>query len=191
MSNSDFDYRIYGDSNKAIIIETGIGNSYYDWIPLAEQLSESYKVILYHRCGYGLSKIINSNRTTKNIALELNQLVEQLGLERFILLSHSFGGLCAQHYALLYPNKVEKLVLIDSATTRLCEFDELDTPFINKHCSINRMIDLNTEISLKSDIEKIEMNSKSIARNEMLLSKLEMRNYNSFLASSDFYIIQK
>jgi pimeloyl-ACP methyl ester carboxylesterase len=42
----------------------------------------------------------------------INDFIEALALEEFILVGHSMGGAIAQEYALNYPNKLKGLILI-------------------------------------------------------------------------------
>lgn len=54
--------------------------------------------------------IINLQQFTDDIETVRNTL----GLEEFILLGHSWGGLLAMNYMIKYPRHVSKLILIDS-----------------------------------------------------------------------------
>ncbi len=38
MDNINFEYRIIGKGNTTLIIDTGIGNSFYDWYPLIKEI---------------------------------------------------------------------------------------------------------------------------------------------------------
>lgn len=182
------DYRILGSGKTTVVVETGLGNSYFDWLPVAEYLSEKYTVVLYHRQGYGDSDITQTTRSTYNIASELNDFVTELKIENFILLAHSFGGLCAQHYNVLFPNKLGGMILLDSASPRLVELENLETPFLNEHCSIEVMISLNMDFSNKTIEEMKHLQDKSIKRNREILSKEDMTSYINFVTSKEFNV---
>ena len=52
-----------------------------------------FTIIMYHRAGYGSSRISKNPRTTKNISYELNKFIESLGIkEKVTIMGHSFGG---------------------------------------------------------------------------------------------------
>ncbi len=55
----------------------------------------------------------------------LNKLAIQ---EPFILIGHSYGGLCAQHFAMLHEDKLQALILVDSTSMNLHRLDELHLP---------------------------------------------------------------
>ena len=56
---------------------------------------------------------------------------EHLGVHRWTLLGHSNGGYGALSYALKFPDRVERLILIDTAASR--EFEEEVVPAMHKH----------------------------------------------------------
>lgn len=49
------------------------------------------------------------------LAADLEELREQLGFQKWIVLGHSFGSFVAQEYAFRHPERVEKLILVGSA----------------------------------------------------------------------------
>lgn len=105
---------IYGDGAVSLVIEMGLGAAMAEWRQLAEKLAEKYTVLLYQRSGYGASSISTLERTPENIARELYLLLEQIGHEHKItILAHSQGGLYAWTFAKMYPDLVERLVLLD------------------------------------------------------------------------------
>ena len=70
--------------------------------------------VLYQRAGYGASSTSMLERTPENIAGELHQLLQRVGHDRTItLLAHSQGGLYAWKFAKMYPELVDKLILLD------------------------------------------------------------------------------
>lgn len=48
------------------------------------------------------------------LALYYDDLFRALGIERAVLIGHSFGGMAAAEFAARYPDRVSKLVLIDA-----------------------------------------------------------------------------
>ncbi|MGA8781168.1 MAG: alpha/beta hydrolase, partial [Terracidiphilus sp.] len=64
--------------------------------------------------GLGWSSRCQSARTPANIAAELREMLDGAGLKPpFILVGHSFGGLVVRRFALLYPDDVAGVVLVD------------------------------------------------------------------------------
>ena len=120
---------IKGCNTQTVVIQTGMTCSFYDWFPIIEKLSQHFTVVSYHRPGYGKSELGNHSRTTLQTTKELHMLLQKLDIhEPIILIGHSYGGLCAQHFAMLYENKLQSLILVDSTSMNLHRLDELHLP---------------------------------------------------------------
>lgn len=59
------------------------------------------------------SKPINYQYSFEQLAVNTRQLLGSLGAGRIILVGHGMGGMLAARYALMYPNEVSELVLVD------------------------------------------------------------------------------
>ncbi|WP_169792873.1 alpha/beta fold hydrolase [Lentibacillus amyloliquefaciens] len=80
-----------------LVIELGIGGSFYNWHTFVQQIKKDFTVVMYHRFGYGKSGFSDNPRTVEHIAKELDGLIEKLHInDKFVLIGHSFCGLCAQ-----------------------------------------------------------------------------------------------
>lgn len=116
-----------------ILILTGMGCSFDEWIEVTEALSKTNRVIMFHRPGLGESEIDEEQRTTTHTVGEVSVLLTNLKIaEPVILIGHSYGGLCAQHFTKIYPQKVKSLVLVDSTSHDLEKLDTLDLPILNR-----------------------------------------------------------
>ncbi|MCU5221229.1 MULTISPECIES: alpha/beta fold hydrolase [Bacillus cereus group] len=118
-----------GTNKQTIVIQTGMTCSFYDWLPIIEKLSQQFTVVSYHRPGYGKSELGNDSRTTRQATKELHMLLQKLDIhDPIILIGHSYGGLCAQHFAMLHEDKLQALILVDSTSMNLHRLDELHLP---------------------------------------------------------------
>jgi pimeloyl-ACP methyl ester carboxylesterase len=115
IKTSRLSYRLYGKlSNPFVIVETAMGACSAEWWHLAEKWSEKFCVLLYDRAGYGLSSSSALSRMPVNIANELNELLNALGIRKpAVLMGHSLGGLYAQQFARLFPDRVHAVILLD------------------------------------------------------------------------------
>jgi pimeloyl-ACP methyl ester carboxylesterase len=188
MKELDLEYKIIGRDKTVLVIETGIGSSFYDWYSIVEALKEDFTIVLYHRCGYGKSQGPRTSRTTKNIAGELNYLLDKIGIkDEFILMGHSFGGLCVQHYAKMYPYKLKGVMLIDSTSFNFKQLYMLDTPVMNSLTAIDKMIDSNINSSKKSKEELKQQNRNIISAYENRISDVDMKSVEEFFTSSTLH----
>lgn len=188
MEKLDLEYKIIGKGETTIIIETGIGGPFYDWYPIIQEIKEDFTVIIYHRAGYGNSDISNAPRTTRNIAAELNCLIEKIGIkDKFILMGHSFGGLCVQQYAKIYPDKLKSIVLVDSTSYNFKKLYNLDIPIMNSLIEINKMVEANINSSKKSKEELRTQNENLIFSYKKYIPKDEINNVEEFFTRPIFY----
>ncbi|HET8683256.1 MAG TPA: alpha/beta hydrolase [Micromonosporaceae bacterium] len=67
-----------------------------------------------HRCNGRSAGAPVSSMTWENLTADADALRERLGLRRWAVLGHSFGGHVALEYALRYPDRLSRLVLLDT-----------------------------------------------------------------------------
>ncbi len=188
MNELSLEYKIIGKEKGVLVIETGIGSSFYDWYSIVEDLKEYFTIVLYHRCGYGKSQAPKTSRTTKNIAEELNYLLDKIGIkDKFILIGHSFGGLCVQHYAKMYPYKLKGIVLIDSTSFNFMQLYKLHTPVMKPLIAIDKMVESNINASTKSKEELNQQNRDIISAYENRISDVDMKSVEEFFTSSTLH----
>ncbi|WP_066507644.1 alpha/beta fold hydrolase [Abyssisolibacter fermentans] len=188
MKELDLEYKITGKGEQILVIESGIGGAFYDWYALINDIKEYFTIILYNRAGYGNSKVLNQSRTTKNIAKELNWLLDNIGIkDKFILMGHSFGGLCVQQYVKMYPNKIKGVVLVDSTSYNFKQLYNLNIPVMNSLISIDKMVEGNINSSKKSKKELKNQCKNIISGYKKILSENEIVDCEEFLSNPLLY----
>ncbi|MFP2929699.1 alpha/beta fold hydrolase [Pyxidicoccus sp. 3LG] len=108
-------YRDEGQGPVLVLLH-GSNATLYTWEGWVRELSGHHRVITLDLPGHGLTGPDVKERYTYNGMVEvLEAFRAKLGLERFALAGNSMGGAVAWHYALLHPEHVERLVLVDAA----------------------------------------------------------------------------
>ncbi len=80
------------------------------------ELQEVAQLVFVDHRGCGQSKKTKrSDYTLENNIEDIEALRKHLGLERISILGTSYGGMVAQGYAIRYPKRVEKLILVVTA----------------------------------------------------------------------------
>lgn len=108
-------YEIRGAGEPVILVHAGC---FADWFkPLTEEraLTDGYRVITYHRIGYGDSSRVSGRVTLIDQAVHLRALLRHLGIARAHIVGHSSGGDIALQLALDAPELVGTLALLEPA----------------------------------------------------------------------------
>ncbi len=159
-----------GKTGVPIIILTGMGCSFDEWHDIAESLSKANRVIMFHRPGLGKSEIRNEVRNTRAVVNEISEMIALLNLvEPVVLVGHSYGGLCAQHFVKVHPEKVAGIVLVDSTSVDLKVLDELDLPMLNEDSTDDIWMEKCRSYSLMKKEELREIISPTLLKNQELL----------------------
>lgn len=105
-----------GDGSSAVILESGLGDTYVSWRKVQPQIAQFSRVCSYDRAGLGYSETSPRPRTSKTMAEELHALLQAAGLTPpYILVGHSLGGFNVRLYASLHRKEVAGMVLVDSS----------------------------------------------------------------------------
>lgn len=103
-----------GSGGPTVIFEAGIAATNLNWRHLQQTVSQFAATASYDRSGLGWSSPCRTPRTPRNIAVELHELLESAGIRPpYVLVGHSFGGLVVRRFALLYPEEVVSILLVD------------------------------------------------------------------------------
>jgi pimeloyl-ACP methyl ester carboxylesterase len=103
-----------GSGGATVLFESGIAATNLNWFHIQEKVSRFATTASYDRGGLGWSSPCRTPRTPGNIATELHELLSGAGIKPpYILVGHSFGGLVMRRFALLYPEEVTSIVLVD------------------------------------------------------------------------------
>lgn len=88
-------------------------------------LSKNFRCIAMDHIGFGLSdKPKDYDYSTQNHAATLEKFISHLNLSKFNLLVHDFGGPIGLHYAVAHPDKIEKLVILNTWCRSITEEPE-------------------------------------------------------------------
>jgi pimeloyl-ACP methyl ester carboxylesterase len=103
-------------AGRPVVLLHGNPGSCQDWARLYGPLAERYQAFAFDRPGHGHSDRPNHGDVTVEVqARLLCAALDELRVERPILVGHSWGGALALAYALAYPRDVSGLVLLAPA----------------------------------------------------------------------------
>jgi pimeloyl-ACP methyl ester carboxylesterase len=125
-----------GTGNTSVIFESGIAATHLNWCAIQSEVSRFACAVAYDRCGLGWSSPGRTGRTPTNAARELHRMLEVAGIQPpYVLVGHSFGGMVMRRFALLHPDEVAGVVLVDPM--RCCEWPPINA---ERQATLNRAV---------------------------------------------------
>jgi len=109
----DIHYFTGGQGEPLVVIHGGGGGA-GEWLQSVAELSEHYKIYVPDLPGFGRSQMPDGNYGISEFVDFLEDFTHGLGLKRFHLVGHSIGGGIALRYAVKFPYKIGKMVLVSS-----------------------------------------------------------------------------
>jgi pimeloyl-ACP methyl ester carboxylesterase len=103
----------YGQGPPVAILH-GLFGSGRNWRSIAQQLAARHRVLAFDLRNHGASPWVDGMSYGEMID-DLRTSLHERGIERSALLGHSMGGKVAMLAALLHPDEVERLVVVDIA----------------------------------------------------------------------------
>ena len=118
-------YKAYGSGDHKVVVLHGWFGDETFMSPMFDALDGAeFTYIFPAYRGYGASKYLKGNYTVEEIARDVVELADRLGLERFSLVGHSMGGKFMQKIAVDAPARVNRMVGITPVPAAAVPFDE-------------------------------------------------------------------
>jgi len=113
-------------NGKAIVLLHGFLENKKMWTEYVDLFSEKYRVVTIDLLGHGESDCLGYVHTMEDNAYAVNAVLEDLEIEKAIIVGHSMGGYVGLAFAELYPDKIQKLVLLNSTSKEDSEEKKLN-----------------------------------------------------------------
>jgi 3-oxoadipate enol-lactonase len=95
----------------AVVLGHSLGSNSDMWGYQLPLLATRYRVLVYDLPGHGESDPPVKEDSFDDLASDLATLLEHMGISQATLVGLSIGGMIAQHFALLYPDRLQAMVL--------------------------------------------------------------------------------
>jgi pimeloyl-ACP methyl ester carboxylesterase len=114
-----------------VLLIHGLNASTFSFRYTISELARHYRVVAVDRMGCGFSdRPAGGDYSLTAQATLLARVMDQLAIERAAVVGHSLGGAVAMRLTLAYPERVSRLVLVDSATDREMHFGALPATYL-------------------------------------------------------------
>src|SRR6202045_1837409 len=115
----------WGGSGPVVVLIHGYAENSDSWAPLAADLMKDHTVVVPDLRGIGKSSKPESGYDEKTQAKDIRAVVTGLGYDKSSVVAHDIGNAVAYAYAAMYPDKVERLVVLDAPIPGIGPWDEM------------------------------------------------------------------
>ena len=115
IQKGQIEYYQFGHGSPIILI-AGYATDVTSWnSEFLATLAEQHQVIVFNNRNIGKSLVQSSSYENKDLANDTYQLIQNLKLKKPAVIGISMGGMIAQELAILHPEKLGQLILINTA----------------------------------------------------------------------------
>jgi pimeloyl-ACP methyl ester carboxylesterase len=107
----------WGDADRPVVILVhGMGhNAHRDWRATVPALLPQFRVIAFDLPGFGASELSSGAYSIPSLTEVVKEVAQLANASRFHLVGHSLGASVSLEFAARYPERVDRLVLVDIA----------------------------------------------------------------------------
>lgn len=114
-----------GGKGPAVVLLHGFGDTGDMWVPLAADLAKDHTVVVPDLRGMGLSSITDSGYDKRTQAGDIREVLATLGIEHSVVVGHDIGTMVAYAYAARYPERTDRLVVMDAPVPGIPPWDDI------------------------------------------------------------------
>lgn len=129
----------YGEQTVVILPDVAECSPIVRYKKYAEALSSNYKVVTLEYFGYGFSLSTKEDRNNFKFAQEIKSALDALGVPGpYIFLATGTSSMYAYTYSNLYPDDVQKLVIVDGIYPKSLE-DEYTNKYVDDYMTNGKL----------------------------------------------------
>lgn len=113
INNRKLAYEVHGNGEPVLLMHSGFVADSFTPLMNESELIERYRLINYHRIGYGQSDRAAGPMSVAEQAADARALLQSLGIKSVHIAGHSYGGVVALQLALDAPEAVHSLALLE------------------------------------------------------------------------------
>jgi pimeloyl-ACP methyl ester carboxylesterase len=109
------EYLDWGGTGEPMVFLAGLGVTAHLYDEIAPQFANEFRVIGLTRRGFGASDKPNDGYDLPTLVSDVRQALDALGIDRAIVVGHSYGAQEAAAFATAFPERVSKVIYLDGA----------------------------------------------------------------------------
>jgi proline iminopeptidase len=134
VGNAELYSREVGQGTEIIVLHGGPDFDHSYLVPDLDRLSDSFHLIYYDQRGRGRSadRVQPEEVTLASEIADIEKVRQYFHLDSVVLLGHSWGTVLALEYALRYPERVSRMILMNPAPASTADYKQLRTEWLEK-----------------------------------------------------------
>lgn len=104
-------YEVLGRGRPVLFLHGWMGSWRY-WFPTMERVAEQYRTYSFDFWGFGESRRKNTPESIQNYSAQVIRFLNELGIDRVMLVGHSMGGMVALKTAIDHPNRIVRVAAV-------------------------------------------------------------------------------
>lgn len=113
--------REWGGQGPAVLLLHGLASTSHIWDLVAPRLARRHRVAAFDQRGHGLSGKPSSGYGYERVSEDALAVIRRLGLDRPVVVGHSWGASVALQVAVRFPRRVAGAVLLDGGFSTMRE----------------------------------------------------------------------
>jgi pimeloyl-ACP methyl ester carboxylesterase len=111
VGNQMVHYEVFGRGRPVLFLHGWLGSWRY-WFDTMEVVAEHFRTYSFDFWGFGDSRSQHTEENIRTYSDQVVRFIDELGIDRIVLVGHSMGGMVAMQTALDYPDRVSRVVTV-------------------------------------------------------------------------------
>ena len=123
-----------GSNDTTLVFMSGGGtcSPVLDFKSLYSLLSDSYRIVVVEKAGYGFSNVVDVKRDINTVLYETREALKLADINGpFVLCPHSMSGIEALYWAQMYPEEITAIIGLDMAVPQSYKDYDINMALLN------------------------------------------------------------
>lgn len=137
INGTEINVRIVGKGAPILVVHGGPGLNHSYFLPHFNKLWSKHQLIFVDQraCGKSSGALDSAQMSLDWFVKDMEAIRKELKLGKVSVLAHSWGGLLGMLYASRYPESVRSLIISNSVSPKVGEYDEQTNQIVNSRYS--------------------------------------------------------
>jgi len=104
-------YEVFGHGRPVVFLHGWLGSWRY-WFPTMERVAENFRTYSFDFWGFGESRRKSTYESIQNYSDQVIRFLDELGIDRCLLVGHSMGGMVALKTAINHPKRINRVAAV-------------------------------------------------------------------------------